>query len=79
MRAYDEKQMRRARRMRRLRRLSALLGAALVLIAVYVLLTTSVTFDGQVETIGGQRNTNSILPPLGLLSIGVALLAFGLP
>ena len=75
----NKRTAKRARRLRRLRRLSALVGATCIVAAVAMLLTTSVTFDGHVEAINGQRDTNSVLVDLGLLFVGVGLLAFGLP
>ena len=75
----SEKIQRRARLIRRLRRLSAIAGMLCLAVAIFMLMSTSVAFDGHVETIGGQRNTNSILPSMGLLALGIILLALGLP
>jgi hypothetical protein len=74
-----ETNRRRARLIRRLRRLSAIAGIVCLAVAIFMLLSTSVAFDGHVETIGGQRNTNSMLPSMGLLALGIILLALGLP
>jgi Na+/proline symporter len=70
---------RRARWLYKLRRISVIVGVACIAIAVAMLLTTTVGYDGHVETIDGQRNTNGIFPQLGLLCLGGLLLAFGLP
>lgn len=70
---------RRARRLHRLRRLSVLAGTICIGIAVAMLLSTTVAFDGHMETINGQRDTSSVVLQLGVLGLGVVLLAFGLP
>ena len=77
--AQSNEDSRKARRVRRLRRVSVVLGLVLVLAAVALFLGTSVTYDGHVESIDGQRNTNGLLLPLGLFGLGGVLLAFGLP
>ena len=75
----NEKIQRRVRLIRRLRRLSAIAGVVCLAVAIFMLLSTPVAFDGHVETIGGQRNTNSVLLSMGLLALGVILLALGVP
>ena len=77
--ASEKRKDRLARRLRRLRRISVIVGVGCIAVAVVMLLTTTVAFDGHVETINGQRDTNSVLPQLGLLCFGGVLLAFGLP
>ncbi len=65
--------------MHRLRRLSVVAGVMCITIAVALLLTTTVAFDGHTETINGQHNTDGVLPEIGLLCLGMLFLAFGLP
>jgi Na+/proline symporter len=79
MGASEKLRARRARRIRRLRRLSVLVGVACIAIAVLMLLTTTVAIDKGVESINGQHDTNSVILELGMLCLGVVLLAFGLP
>jgi len=74
----NSEERRKPRHIRRLRRICALVGVVLLLAAIAMFLSTSVTYDGHVEKIDGQHDTSGLLLPAGLFVLGGALIAFGL-
>jgi len=67
-----------AQRERQLKGLSALVGLVLLLAAIAMFLSVSVTSTPNGDWIDGQPDTSSLLLPIGLFLLGGTLFAFGL-